>query len=442
MRRLVSIFFLALFVGPPLTAWAQADVPVVDIVEVAGVIDRPVERYLLERIEEAEREKAALLVLQVDSLGGVKVRHRNGTPLLVERIRDATVPIAVHVGPRGARAAGLLVPMAMAADVASIGPSGRIGPLHPFDLGAPGRYEPAAEREMVVRLAAEHDRQVRAGTLGDPRSFSANQALEAGLVDLVVQSVAEMLQRADGRIVTAGGTSVTLHLPSDGVDVRFHQPGPIRRLLHTFANPALLYVMIVAGALMIVFELFQPGFGVAGITGGLLWLAAGYGLTVLPARWYGIALLAAGLLLLTLDVALDRLGIATATGAAGLLAGSFLLLPNDAEPVRLSFWLIVLGAVSSLIVFVPVMTVVRRARHPIATQAKKLLVGEDGEVRSMLNPEGFVWVDGELWRARSEDGRRVRVGEDVVVTAVEGTVLIVRSPQTPPSPNGSSASSR
>jgi membrane-bound serine protease (ClpP class) len=120
-----------------------------------------------------------------------------------------------------------------------------------------------------------------------------------------------------------------------------------------------------------------------------------------------------------------------------LLAGSFLLLPNGADPVRLSPWLIGFAVASSLIVFVPVMTLVRRARHPIATQTKKLLLGEDGQVRSMLNPEGFVWVDGELWRARSEDGRRMRVGEDVVVTGIEGTVLIVRSPG---SPNGSSAS--
>jgi membrane-bound serine protease (ClpP class) len=176
-----------------------------------------------------------------------------------------------------------------------------------------------------------------------------------------------------------------------------------------------------------VFELFQPGFGVAGVTGGVLLLASAYGLTVLPARWYGLLLLCAGLVLLTIDVALDAIALPTIFGTAGLILGSLLLYPNSAEPVRLSPWLVGFAVAASLIVFVPVMTVVRRARKPMAASMKAELVGEGGEVRSVLNPEGFVLVDGELWRARSEDGTRMRVGETVTVSRIDGTVLIVRA---------------
>jgi membrane-bound ClpP family serine protease len=104
--------------------------------------------------------------------------------------------------------------------------------------------------------------------------------------------------------------------------------------------------------------------------------------------------------------------------------------------VRLAPWLVGVGAATALIVCVPVMTVVRRARTPETVRATRPLVGLGGEVRSMLNPEGFVMVADQLWRARSETGVRMRVGESVVVSSIDGTVLIVRTPAEAPASNG------
>lgn len=394
MRRSFPLLILALAVVAPLPALAAAPSqgPVVDVVEIAGLIDRPVSRYALERIAEAEREHDALLVFQVDSLGGVKVSDE-----LVRRIAGAHIPIAVHIGPRGARGAGLVTRMAAAADVSSIGPSARLG-------------------------------------LTGHKIYGANEAKNAGLVDLVVPSVAVLLQQINGRTVQTAAGPVTLDLPSGQTVVRFFQPGPIRRLLHAFANPALVYLTLLCAVMLLVFELFQPGFGVAGWSGGLLAVGAIYGLTVLPVRWPGLLALLLGLGLMTLDVARDELLVPTIAGTAGMIVGSILLLPG-AEPSRLSPWLIGWTIAGALVFFIPTMTLVRRARRPIATSVKAQLVGERGDVRSVLNPEGFVMVDGEIWRARTEDGRRMRVGEEVVVASIDGTVLIVR-PQ--PVTNGAS----
>jgi len=397
--------------------------PVVDVVEIAGVIDRPIAKYAIEQIQAAERRHDTLLVFQVDSLGGLKISDDQILPPLVRRIQEARIPIAVHIGPRGGRAAGVVLYMAAAADIASIGPSGHVGSPHPVDLGR-SRWTRAQEFEALRALAQGRGRAI---TNDDFRVLGANEAVRAGYADFVVPSVAGLLERIDGKTVETTAGPVTLRLPSAETVVRFSQPGPIRRLLHTFANPTLLYLLLIAGALLVVFELFQPGFGVAGVTGGLLLLAAGYGLTVLPVRWYGLLLLCVGLVLLTLDVALDAIALPTILGTAGLVFGSLLLYPNSAEPVRLSTWLVGFAVAASLIVFVPVMTVVRRARKPMAASVKAELVGEGGEVRSVLNPEGFVLVEGELWRARSEDGTQMRVGETVTVSRIDGTVLIVRA---------------
>jgi membrane-bound serine protease (ClpP class) len=424
VRKIASVTLLAGLVMMPLAARAATPSgPVVDVVEIAGVIDRPIATYAIEQIQAAEKHHDALIVFEIDSLGGLKISDSQTLPPLVRRIREARVPVAIHVGPRAARAGGLVLYMAAAANIASIGPSGRIGPPHPIDFGRTS-VRPADELAALRALAESRSRTI---TTDQFRVLGANESVRAGYFDFVTPSVADLLERLDGKTVTTASGPVTLRLPSDQTTVRFSQPGPIRRLLHTFANPTLVYLLLIAGALLVVFELFQPGFGVAGVTGGLLLLAAGYGLTVLPARWFGLLLLCVGLVLLTIDVALDAIAIPTFAGTAGLVGGSLWLFPNNAEPVRLSPWLIGFTVAASLIVFIPVMTVVRRARKPIAAEVKAELVGEGGEVRSVLNPEGFVLVDGELWRARSEDGSRMRVGETITVSRIDGTVLIVRA---------------
>jgi membrane-bound serine protease (ClpP class) len=416
---------LAALVSMPLAARAETPKgPVVDVVEIAGVIDRPIAKYAMEQIAKAEKNNDELLVFEVDSLGGLKVSDDQVLAPLVRRIRDARIPIAVHIGPRSARAEGLLLYMAAAANIASIGPSGRIGSPHPIDLAEPNHATRVEEFEALRSLAVSRGRSITTDAF---TRLGANEAVDRGYADLVVPSVADLLERINGRNVTTGAGPKQLNLPSKETIIRFSQPGPIRRLMHTFANPTLLYIVLIAGALLVVFELFQPGFGVAGVTGGILLLAAAYGLTVLPVRWYGLLLLCLGLVLLTVDVALDAIAAPTIVGTIALILGSLLLLPNNADPVRLSPWLIGFVVAGTLIVFVPVMTVVRRARSPIAGAARAQLIGEGGEVRSMLNPEGFVMVDGELWRARSEDGTRMRVGEPVTVSTIDGTVLVVRA---------------
>lgn len=420
MRRLAAVALLLGITSMPLLAFAQEDGPVVDVLEIAGIIDRPIERYLIERIDAAEEAGADLVVLQVDSLGGLKIADGEALPPIVRRIRDSRVPVLVYVGPRDARASGVVVEMLAAAHVGAVGLSARVGPASPADHAHPD----SAPHDDIVALAGARGRTLDPDVL--ERALGASASVEAGLADVAVAHLSEALEFADGRRVLTSTGEVTIAVPEDETTVRFLQPGLLRRLLHTFSNPTLTYLLLVAGACLLVFELFQPGFGVAGWTSALLLAGGAYGITALPMRWYGLALLVGGLALLALDVAVDGLGVPTIGGTIAFGAGSFLVYPGTADPVALSPWLVGATIVSVLIFFVPAMTVVRRARQPIAREAKAQLIGEPGQVRSMLNPEGFVLVGGEVWRARTGDGSRMRVGEDVIVESVEGTLLIVR----------------
>ncbi|MCI0345290.1 MAG: hypothetical protein L0221_07580 [Chloroflexi bacterium] len=428
LALLLSVSGIALAGSAVAGASAQESAPIVDVAEVFGVLDPQLAGFVLDRIAEANRDGATLLVLEIDTPGALEVEVRE----IVDAIQASRVPIAVWIGPRRAhaRAAGALI--AAAAHVNAIGPSARLGPVHPAELSIDPRSPEGArtrieESELIASLARARERADPAAYFD--RSLGANASLDAGAVDLITPSVAELLTRTDRRIVTTIAGPVTLRLPSEDAVVRFLKPGPIRGLLHTLATPALAYLMLLGAAMLLAFEMFQPGFGVAGVSGLLLLAGAAFGLTVLPVSIVGLVLFVTGAGLLSFDVAVNGLGVPSIAGTGLLLYGSLTMFPAPAGALGIRAWLAILGVTSALVFFVPVMTFVRRSRlSPAEQKEARALVGQPGRVRSVLNPEGFVWVADELWRARSEDGDRVRVGEDVVVSAVEGSLLRVRRP--------------
>ncbi len=406
------------------SAQSGTKVPVVDVVEVSGVIDATISEYIANEIRSANRRRAELLVISISSAGGLNIR----TESLLRLIEGSATPIAVFVGPQRAQAAGTAALLVAASHVAVIGPSGRLGPAHPTNLAIDpksprGRALHTATKEQIDRFAAARGRAP--GVYLD-RSIPQTRAILERQVDFAATGVDELLRKANGRTVNTAAGDRTLRLESDAVDLRFHKPGPWRRVVHSLINPSLVYILLIAGVLLIVFEIFQPGFGVAGVTGALLLVGAVYGLIALPTALWAIFAFAAGCVLLSLDVAVDGLGLPTYVGLAGFTAGSAGLFSAPADELRIAWWLWVLGGVLAFVFFVPVMTVVRRARQPINRNVDASLVGRPGQVRSMLNPEGYVWVADAIWRARSDGDERIRVGEDVTVTGIDGVVLTVR----------------
>ena len=403
----------------------------VDVLEASGVLDAQLAGFLVERIRGANRDGSALVVIQLDTAGALETDPQE----IVDAITRSRVPVAVWVGPRRAKARSAGALIVAAAHITGIGPSGTLGPLSPTELNV----DPRSEHGLIRRTEELALARSLAGLRGrgDPEAFldralGANASKDARAVDFVVPSVALLLQQSDGKTVRtqAGNVSVTLRIRSEEVDLRFFRPGPMRSLLHTFATtPSLVFLCLLAGAMLVAFEVFQPGLGVAGFTGIAVLAGAIFGMTVLPISIVATLIFAAGVALLMVDVALNELGLATIGGIALTALGSLRMFPAPAGALGVPGWLVALGVVSALVFFVPVMTYVRRARRDPETQrAARSLVGMPGQVRSMLNPEGFVWVADALWRARSEDGTRLRVGEDVVVTGADGILLHVRRP--------------
>ena len=385
-----------------------------------GFIDPPVAAQISDVIALADDRGSDLVVLQYSSPGGVALDLDE----LLDTVTSSPVPVAVLVGPlgRGAEAVGAAGLLWLAASVPAIASDASIGPLVPADLRA--RDQGFDERAFVTEqvAAAGADPELVERLLSE--SVGVDELEAAGLVTRRVEGLEPLLVELDGVTVTAAGAPVTLRMRSDELGVRFHSLGLVRRLLHAATTAPFIYLLLVVGLGLLLFEVFQPGFGVAGLAGLITVAIGGFGLTVLPVTWWAVALVVLGLLLYALDTAVAGFGLITLAATVSFVTGSLRFYAT--EQLALPWWLVVGTTLTALVFFVLVMTTVLRAQAGPEGTAVEDLVGRFGTVRSVLNPEGHVYLDGALWRARwTGDTKRAKVGTPVRVHGVDGAVVLV-----------------
>jgi membrane-bound serine protease (ClpP class) len=451
VRRALVLSVLALLVLAMTASLATAQTDVVDdsdasvddsgasvddsdgqVVEVlplrAGLIDPPVTSQILDVLELAEAQGSQLVVLQYSSPGGVSVDLDE----VLGRMEASEVPVAVLVGPLGvgADAAGAAGLLWLAADIRAVSADASVGPLDPVDLAALDGDFPLRQRTTEFVEAAGADAELTERLLDS--AVSADELTEAGAVTLAAQGLEPLLVELDGTTVTTAAGETTLRIRAAEVEVRFHSLGLVRRVLHAATTAPFIYLLLVVGLGALLFEVFQPGFGVAGMAGILTVAIAGFGLTVLPVTWWAVSLVVLGLLFYALDTAIAGFGPVTAAATLAFVIGSLQFYASEA--LALNPWVVGATTVTVFVFFVFVMTTVLRAQAGPEGVAVDDLVGRPGIVRSVLNPEGHVYIDGALWRARwTGDTKRAKVGTPVLVHDVDGAVVLVRAldPATP-----------
>jgi len=399
---------------------------VIEVVELEGVIDPSTAGYLEARIASATTDGSDVVILQLDTPGGLDVSMRD----MVQRIVRSSVPVVVWVGPPGARAASAGVFLVYASHVAVMADATTIGAAHPVNLGNDTVEEKVVNdaAAFLEGLARERGRDVEfAGdAVRESASLASDEALERGVVDLEASSIDELLEVLDGRTVETRGGPRTLVTLGPDVTIRFHQPGLLTRILHAITDPTIAYLLLVLGFWALVFELAQPGIGVAGLAGAVALLMAFYALAVLPVSIAGLLLLLLGLAFFTIDVYTAGLGVWTVGGTLALVAGSILLFGGVAPAIEVSPWVIGIVVAGSVLFFGFAMTVAMRGRRRVSITGSEGMVGMPGEARTDLAPEGQAWVKGALWRARALK-RPIPKGTRIRVRRVDGLLLLVRA---------------
>ena len=405
--------------------------PVVYAADVDSIIHPVSAEYMIETMDRADRAGVALVVFTLRTPGGLVDSTRD----IVTHMLAAKTPIAIFIGPSGARAASAGFLLTIAADVAAMAPGTHIGAAHPV-AGNGEQMDQAMAKKVAEDVAAFArtlaNRRHRNVTLAeqavtDSRAFTEEEALTASppLIDLVAVDVPELLRKLDGRPVTRfDGTAVVLR--TAGARVVPIEMNWRQRLLSTVAHPNVAFILLTLGTLGLTIELWSPGAVLPGVAGGLCLLLAFFALQILPVNYAGLLLILFGLSLLMLEVKIASYGLLTAGGLASLLFGAMILTDSSVPELQLSLRLvlpIVLG-VAGIAVFLGRMGVASLRRPPVTGVAA--MIGQTGRALTAIEPGGVgrMTTHGEIWKAIATDS--IVEGDGVAVTHVDGLTLTVR----------------
>lgn len=404
----------------------SADGPLLRL-RIDSIIHPIAEEFLTSTLAEADRRGAAALIVELDTPGGLLSSTRDMTTAML----GAKTPVIVWVGPDGAQAASAGFFLLQAADFAVMAPSTNTGAAHPVGAGGTdiaGHLGEKAEQDAAATiraLAARRDRNVELAekAVVESRSFTAREALDANLIDLVAASLPELVAALDGReFEKPDGETRRLELA--GRLVESVEMPAYRRFLSRIAHPDLAGILLTLGMLGIYFELSHPGAIFPGVLGGICLLLAFAALSVLPVNYVGVALVVLAVVLFVAEVKVTSYGALALGGIISLVLGLAMLFKSAEPAIQVSGSLIAtLAVTAALLVAGGLYLVTRTYRTPVTT-GEEGLVGARASARTALVPAGKVFVQGEWWNAVAESD--VAAGEEVEVVAVEGLILRVR----------------
>ena len=430
LRALCAVALLAGTLGLVASpALAQDSNRFVDLIEIDGVIDPPTAEYLEGRLETSQEDGAEVAIVQLDTPGGLEVSMRE----MVRSILESKVPIVVWVAPRGARAASAGTFITYAAHLAYMAEATELGAATPVNLSGNtvSRKATADAAAFIEELATLRDRDVEfaVSAVETAESIGATEAEERGVVDGIVSSPPQLLEAIDGQTVDVVGGSHTIETWDEAtgapsVRIRFQEMTLVQRLLHALTDPEVAFMLLLIGAFGLIFELYNPGIGLAGILGALALLMSFYALNVLPTNWAGVLLIVASVGFFVIDLQISGLGVWTIGGVIALVAGGLLLFAGAHDELTLSPWAIGAAVALTLVFFVSVMTAALRVRLRRPISGEEGMIGSEAVAKTDIAPEGTVVTKGTLWRARTmEIG--IAAGSKVKVMATEGLVLLV-----------------
>jgi membrane-bound serine protease (ClpP class) len=429
---------LAFTLGSPLmtAAWpdapaSPATAPLVYVADVDSIIHPVSAEYMMETMDLADRNSAALIVFTLRTPGGLL----DSTRSIISHMIAAKAPVAVFVAPAGARAASAGFLLTIAADIAAMAPGTHIGAAHPV-AGSGEKMDETMARKAAEDVAAYArtlaSRRHRNATLAalavtESRAFTEEEALGASppLIDLVAADIPELLKKLDGRTVTRfDGSTVTLR--TNGARVVPVTMSLRQRVLSAIAHPNVAYLLLSLGTLGLTIELWSPGAVLPGVAGGLCLLLAFFALQMLPVNYAGVLLILFGLVLLALEIKVPSYGLLTVGGLASLVFGSMILVDSPIPELQLSLRVVlpvVLGF-AGIAMFL-VRLGVASQRQPAVTGVAGM-IGGLGQAMTAIGPEspGLVATHGEIWQATSEES--IPEGARVRVTRVDGLRLVVR----------------
>ena len=421
LARWLTAALAALLLGPVVAA--RADVPVV---ELDGVVHAITAAHVVQAIDRADAAGAPLLVVRMDTPGGLDTSMRQ----IIDRMLNCRTPVAVFVGPSGAQASSAGFIIMIAADLAAMSPGTSTGAAHP--VAGLGQMDEVMSKKVTSAMAAyirgKAERRGRNVEMAEKavvesKSFTEKEALELKLIDLVAKDVPDLLAQLEGREVKRfDGTTVTLRLAGQRTfDVKMDWR---QAILSAIARPEILFLLLLGALAGLGAEISHPGLIFPGVLGALCLILFLFATQIIPVNWAGVLLVLLAIALFAAEVKVHSFGLLTIGGLVAMILGAMMLVDSSLPELQVNVWKlapVILAFAAFMVALVRLVVQAQRRRPQTGAEA---LVGLRGEADTDIDPEGWVIVQGERWQARAEE--KVPRGERVEVVSMEGLRLRVR----------------
>lgn len=414
------IFFCILFLGIFLLSipWlSAAQKKQVDVIKINDVITPAIADFISRSIEQATKNRAECLIIQMDTPGGLDTSMRD----IIKDIMNADIPIVVYVAPSGARAASAGVFITLAADIAAMAPGTNIGAAHPVAVGG-GRID----RKMTEKVVSDTVAYIKSIAEKKGRnaewaeeavrysvSVTETEALKLNLIDLIAKDLNDLLEKIDGKTVEKPRGMIKL--ATKGLKTNFLKMGFRGRFLAVLSNPNIAYILMMIGLVGLYFELSTPGAVFPGVIGGICLILALFAFRMLPINYAGVILILLAVIFFIAEIKVTSYGLLTMGGLVSLALGSIMLFESPIPALRASLSVIIPTVMVTAAFFIFAMSMAIRAQMAKPATGSEGLIGEIGVARTRLDPEGKVFVHGEFWNAYSdgtiEEGEKIRVSK-------------------------------
>ncbi len=382
--------------------------------------------YIDRAIKHAQQTNAEAVLIELNTPGGLVDSTRD----IIQKILASPVPVIVYVTPTGARAASAGFFILESADVAAMAPGTNTGAAHPVLMGGE-KIEDTMKTKLENDSAAfmrsfvgprGRNVELAESAVRESKSWTDQEALKLNLIDVVAKDQADLLHQLDGRkIKRFDGKEVTLHLAGKPVE---DLPMTLRqRILDFLLDPNIAFLVLAIGALGLYAEFNHPGAVLPGVVGVVFILLALFALNLLPTRYAAFTLIIGAFALFVLEAKFATHGALGIGGIVLLTLGGLLLVDGPIPELRVHLWTSLAISIPLGLITIFLMSIAVKARRNKVVTGSQGLLGAIGEARTEIDPEGKVFVLGELWNAHSPV--RVRMGEQVVVRKVEGLELEV-----------------
>jgi membrane-bound serine protease (ClpP class) len=428
----ITLLTLMIALGFFSIAHAQSDAPLALVMKAEGPIAPVMREYLKRGIESAEQQNAEVLIIQLNTPGG----DLSTTVEIIQAFRASRVPVIVYVTPNGAMAGSAGAIISMAAHGIAMSPEAAIGAASPIDSSGNDLNLTLQKKVKEIIKAQIRPLVTPRGTkalemadamIDDAKAATAQEALDAKLIDFIAKDTNDLLTQLDGFKVETAAGQITLHTKNANtqpLNISF-----LEQLLFLLTNSNIAFLLLAIGVQAILVEISHPGGWVAGFIGAICLTLAIYGMGVLSVNWFGFIFLIIAFALFILDIKAPTHGALTTAGVASFIVGALVLFNSPGTPQfqRVSVPLVVsMGVFLGLIFFGVVMIAVRAQRNPIQTGSGTLL-GKTGSAEIFDGRAGQVQLGSELWSAeKTPESENISKGDRVEVVEVRGLRLIVK----------------